>query len=274
MKNKTQGGLQILLIVFLTCGSGFASVTFPFKFFQEEKFSEAIAEIEKQTDRFPDYYTYKIFLLSFYLGQSYERQIGHLRLFYLAKKMKKFSQQFIKAHPNLAGGYIGLAQYYHYLPVWIGGSKKRSRNYMKKALASGIELSDRYLILLYYLNEEKNLSMSKQILDTLEARIHSGGEVLSPLEAWIRDWLFYQKGIYYFRQGEYTLCRSFLEPFLKRRPHSHWSYYILWKIFRLQGREASFYLNRAREIALDKKYRSFLSFLDKEEKKDRFGKSP
>lgn len=86
--------------------------------------------------------------------------------------IKKYYENALKEDPNLTEGNLSLAQWYFYAPTLGGGSKKKSRQFFEKALATATTPAEKFYANLYYsqfLFDQKDKAGAKIALNKAKA---------------------------------------------------------------------------------------------------------
>lgn len=183
-----------------------------------------------------DFLIGKSHLLSVQLRRTWETKKGYVRLLSLLSESKSFHENFMKQFPGEWIPRAGLADYYNFLPGFLGGSKEKAEKLYLEA-ASNADPEALYRRLLFYLNAPEELPMKEarsricaDILGQLEKSLP--GDSTDPRLQYLKRWTTYQRGVWLFFNSQPREALATLRRHLAENPRSYWAWYFLWRIGR------------------------------------------
>ncbi|MBL8995173.1 MAG: hypothetical protein JNM63_17635, partial [Spirochaetia bacterium] len=170
-----------------------------------------------------------------------ETKKGFARLLSLLSDSRKFHENFAKQFPDEWIARAGLADYYHFLPGFLGGSKEKAEKLYLEAAGLGADPEALYRRLLFYLNAPEEMPMK-------EPRSKTCADILTELEKsllsktvsgdikllYLKRWTVYQRGVWYFWSAKPREALAKMNEHLAENPRSYWTWYFLWRIGRYE----------------------------------------
>lgn len=206
-------------------------------------------KIEKYIEGLDIYYVKEAKDLEYYRAKSralfmlakriYEVKRGYIQLPILAGRIKKLNEEFITKFPREGIAYVGLAEYFHHLPIIFGGNPSKAEELYEKALTLNKDEEVLFKILLFelYTKTKEQIPISEaqkeicsNLFEKLDFQFTKKQKPYSGMTLYYQKWTLFERSVFLYFSNDPIGAAHQLRDYASLEPESYWAYYLAWKI--------------------------------------------